>query len=94
MTNNTYPSSSLLISTTDGNTSTHDSSHDYNHSTSHYTDLREPEPEDVKSTKTNYEKPDNPGKAVFYFVMYTLVSTYCLIAGKFFKTWYPEMSTF
>ena len=91
-TNNTYPSSSLLISTTDGNTSTHESSHDFNQSTSYYTDLRDQD-EDKKSTKT-VDKPDNPAKAVFYFVMYTLVSTYCLIAGKFFKTWYPEMSTF
>ena len=89
LTSNAYPSSSLLISTTDGNTSTHDSSHDYNQSTSFYTDLKD-QPEETKSNKTVTERPDNPAKAVFYFVMYTLVSTYCLIAGKFFKTWYPE----
>lgn len=38
--------------------------------------------------------PDNPRWAIFYFVLYTIFSTYNLIAGKFFKTWYPEMSTF
>jgi len=37
---------------------------------------------------------DNPKMAIFYFVMYTVFSTYNLIAGKFFRTWYPEMSTF
>lgn len=40
------------------------------------------------------EKPDNPKWAIFYFVMYTVFSTYNLIAGKFFRTWYPGMSTF
>ena len=38
--------------------------------------------------------PDNPKWAIFYFVMYTVFSTYNLIAGKFFRTWYPQMSTF
>ena len=38
--------------------------------------------------------PDNPKLAIFYFVMYTVFSTYNLIAGKFFRTWYPQMSTF
>ena len=38
--------------------------------------------------------PDNPKWAIFYFVMYTVFSTYNLIAGKFFRTWYPAMSTF
>ena len=38
--------------------------------------------------------PDSPKKAIFYFVMYTVFSTYNLIAGKFFRTWYPQMSTF
>ena len=38
--------------------------------------------------------PDNPKLAIFYFVMYTVFSTYNLIAGKFFRTWYPAMSTF
>ena len=38
--------------------------------------------------------PDNPRWGVFYFFLYTLFSTYNLIAGKFFRTWYPHMSTF
>ena len=38
--------------------------------------------------------PDSPKWAVFYFVLYTIFSTYNLIAGKFFRTWYPQMSTF
>ena len=33
-------------------------------------------------------------RAVFYFVLYTIFSTYNLIAGKFFRMWYPQMSTF
>ena len=37
---------------------------------------------------------DSPKLAIFYFVMYTIFSTYNLIAGKFYRTWYPEMSTF
>lgn len=32
--------------------------------------------------------------AILYFVFYTIFSTYNLIAGKFFRTWYPGMSTF
>jgi len=39
-------------------------------------------------------RPDNPKWAIFYFIMYTVFSTYNLIAGKFFRTWYPAMSTF
>ena len=42
----------------------------------------------------NEVPPDNPKWAIFYFVMYTVFSTYNLIAGKFFRTWYPQMSTF
>ena len=38
--------------------------------------------------------PDYPKWAIFYFVLYTIFSTYNLIAGKFFRTWYPQMSTF
>ena len=37
---------------------------------------------------------DNPKLAILYFVLYTIFSTYNLIAGKFFRTWYPGMSTF
>lgn len=37
---------------------------------------------------------DNPKMAILYFVFYTIFSTYNLIAGKFFRTWYPGMSTF
>ena len=33
--------------------------------------------------------PDSPKLAIFYFVLYTGFSTYNLIAGKFFRTWYP-----
>lgn len=40
------------------------------------------------------EPPDSPRLAVFYFVLYTVFSTYNLIAGKFFRMWYPGMSTF
>ena len=37
---------------------------------------------------------DNPKLAILCFIMYTICSTYNLIAGKFFRTWYPAMSTF
>jgi hypothetical protein len=40
------------------------------------------------------DTPDSPKWAIFYFVLYTFFSTYNLIAGKFFRMWYPEMSTF
>ena len=40
------------------------------------------------------ELPDNPTRAIFYFIMYTIFSTYNLISGKFFRMWYPGMSTF
>ena len=49
---------------------------------------------DKDEEEKEQEKPDRPLVAIFYFILYTIVSTYCLIAGKFFKTWYPEMSTF
>lgn len=45
-------------------------------------------PKDDDGTK------DNPKLAIMYFVFYTMFSTYNLIAGKFFRTWYPHMSTF
>ena len=49
---------------------------------------------DDTQAKERGEKPDNPKWAIFYFVMYTIFSTYNLIAGKFFRMWYPSMSTF
>lgn len=44
--------------------------------------------------KDEENPPDSPKWAIFYFVLYTIFSTYNLIAGKFFRTWYPQMSTF
>jgi len=32
--------------------------------------------------------------AIIYYLLYTLFSTYNLVSGKFFRTWYPQMSTF
>ena len=85
----TYPSSSVLISQSEVSASGNSLGTDATTNPSgSYVQL----PGENKPYKE--EKPDRPKLAIFYFVMYTLVSTYCLIAGKFFKTWYPEMSTF
>ena len=49
----------------------------------------------MENAKKEDEVPaDNPKLAILYFVLYTICSTYNLIAGKFFRTWYPGMSTF
>lgn len=45
--------------------------------------------DDIKVHGQSELPPDNPKWAIFYFVMYTVFSTYNLIAGKFFRTWYP-----
>ncbi len=58
-------------------------------------DSRDSKKEELAISRDEAEPPkDNPKLAIFYFVMYTVFSTYNLIAGKFFRTWYPEMSTF
>ena len=58
----------------------------------------EPESKDKEvaggDSEKDKEPKDNPKMAIFYFVLYTMFSTYNLISGKFFRTWYPHMSTF
>ena len=49
---------------------------------------------DANASQDEEMPKDNPKMAIFYFVLYTIFSTYNLIAGKFFRTWYPGMSTF
>ena len=43
----------------------------------------------TRSKRSDKEQKDNPKMAIFYFVMYTLFSTYNLVSGKFLKSWYP-----
>ena len=53
----------------------------FENSTVHSVNINEDNIEDIP--------PDSPKWAIFYFVFYTIFSTYNLIAGKFFRTWYP-----
>jgi len=48
----------------------------------------------VAEVKKNDVPKDNPKLAIMYYVFYTMFSTYNLISGKFFRLWYPQMSTF